>query len=108
MNVPRQVLRANAGWMVPAVPGLELTAQASYESGRNVLPDGSIELPSWTRVDTALRYERRTSFGMTSWTLGIDNLFDRQYWRESPYQFGHVYLYPGAARTVRIAFTAAL
>ena len=31
----------------------------------------------------------------------IDNLADRRYWRESPKQFGHYYLYPGAPRTIR-------
>lgn len=108
VNVPRQVLRAHGGWQVSGVPGLELTAQASHESGRTVVPDGSIALPSWTRVDSALRYERKTGFGTTRWTLAVDNVFDRRYWREAPYQFGHVYLYPGAPRTVRIAFTAAL
>jgi iron complex outermembrane receptor protein len=33
---------------------------------------------------------------------------DKRYWKESPYQFGHVYLYPGAARTIRLAVQAAL
>jgi iron complex outermembrane receptor protein len=107
-NVPQFVLRAHAGWKVPAVPGLELQGVVSHEGGRNVLPDGSIALPSWTRVDAALRYERRMGGVATSWTLGIDNVFDRRYWRESPYQFGHVYLYPGAERTLRLAVTAAL
>ena len=33
----------------------------------------------------------------------IDNLANRQYWRESPKQFGHYYLYAGAPRTLRVA-----
>ena len=37
------------------------------------------------------------------WRVGIDNLFDRRAWRESPYQYGHVYLYPLAARTARVS-----
>jgi iron complex outermembrane receptor protein len=37
------------------------------------------------------------------WTLAIDNLADRRYWRESPKQYGHYYLYPGAPRTLRVA-----
>ncbi|RYG13255.1 MAG: TonB-dependent siderophore receptor [Burkholderiales bacterium] len=107
-NVPDLVLRAQAGWKFAAVPGLELQGQVSHEGRRAVLPDASIELPSWTRFDAALRYETRTAGMATSWTLGIDNLLNKRYWKESPYQFGHVYLYPGAARTLRIAFTAAL
>ena len=59
-------------------------------------------------MDAALQYERRIGGTATAWTIGVDNVFDRQYWRESPYQFGHVYLYPGAPRTLRVAFSAAL
>jgi iron complex outermembrane receptor protein len=107
-NVPRQVLRAQVAYRVAAVPGLELQGRMSHEGRRNVLPDGSIELPSWTRFDAALRYETRLNGVATSWTLGVENLADRRYWKESPYQFGHVYLFPGAPRTLRLMMTAAL
>ncbi|MBP6404805.1 MAG: TonB-dependent siderophore receptor [Ramlibacter sp.] len=107
-NVPDNVLRAMAAWKVPAVQGLEWQAQLSREGQRNVLPDGSITLPAWTRLDTALHYDTRLGGTATRWTLGIENLTDKRYWKESPYQFGHVYLYPGAARTLRLSFTASL
>lgn len=108
VNVPEHVLRAGASYRFAGVPGLSLAGHVSHEGERAVLPDNSLTLPSWTRVDAALRYERRTAGALTTWTLGIDNLLDRSYWRESPLQFGHVYLYQGAPRTVRLAFTAAL
>jgi iron complex outermembrane receptor protein len=44
----------------------------------------------------------------TTWVLGIDNVTNRRYWRESPYQFSHAYLYPGAPRTFRLSLTVAL
>jgi iron complex outermembrane receptor protein len=72
------------------------------------LPDESVMLPAWTRFDASLRYETKISGTATAWTLGIDNLANKRYWKESPYQFGHVYLYPGAPRTVRLSVTAAL
>ncbi len=107
-NVPRQVLRAQVAYRVAAVPGLELQGRMSHEGRRTVLPDGSIELPSWTRFDAALRYDTRLNGVATRWTLGVENLADRRYWKESPYQFGHVYLFPGAPRTLRLMMTAAL
>ncbi|MBI5279113.1 MAG: TonB-dependent siderophore receptor [Burkholderiales bacterium] len=107
VNVPGHVLRATAVYRVPGMP-LEVEGHLSHEGSRPVLADGSLSLPSWTRFDTALRYKRRMGAMETSWTLGVANLFDRRYWRESPYQFGHVYLYPGAPRTLRVAFTATL
>ncbi|RSZ34544.1 TonB-dependent siderophore receptor [Variovorax beijingensis] len=107
-NVPKQVLRAQAGYRVASVPGLELLGQLSHEGRRNVLPDGSIALPSWTRVDAVLRYDTRLRGVNTSWSIAIDNLFDRRYWKESPYQFGHVYLFPGAPRTLRLGLSVSL
>jgi iron complex outermembrane receptor protein len=108
LNVPRQVLRAQAAYRIAAVPGLEAQAQLSHEGRRNVLPDGSITLPAWTRFDAALRYDTKLGGVATSWTLGIENVADKRYWKESPYQFGHVYLFPGAPRTLRLAVSAAL
>jgi iron complex outermembrane recepter protein len=107
-NVPKHVLRAAAAYRVPAVPGLTVKAQVSHEAGRAVLPDESITLPAWTRFDAALRYDTKIGNTQTTWSLGIDNLADKRYWKESPYQFGHVYLYPGAPRTIRLSVTAAL
>jgi iron complex outermembrane receptor protein len=107
-NVPNQVLRAQAAYRIAAVPGLEVQGLLSHEGRRNVLPDGSISLPSWTRFDMALRYDTKVQGVKTSWTLSVENIADRRYWKESPAQYGHVYLFPGAPRTLRLAFTAAL
>ena len=45
-----------------------------------------------------------------TWTLraGIDNIFDKRAWKESPYQFGHAYLFPLAPRTLRVSLETAL
>ncbi|WP_332815547.1 TonB-dependent siderophore receptor [Ramlibacter sp.] len=107
VNVPGFVLRATAAYRLAALPGLELQGHVSHEGSRAVLADGSFEIPAWTRLDTALRYEQRIGTTQATWTLGVHNLLDRRYWREAPYQFSHVYLYPGAPRTVRLSFAAA-
>ncbi|MDM0057804.1 TonB-dependent siderophore receptor [Variovorax fucosicus] len=107
-NVPKQVLRAQAAYRIASVPGLELQGQLSHEGRRNVLADGSITLPSWTRLDAALRYETQWNGTRLAWTVAVENLTDRRYWKESPYQFGHVYLFPGAPRTLRVGLTASL
>jgi len=108
VNVPDHVLRAAVAYRVPALPGLTLQGQASHEGRRAVLPDESVMLPAWTRFDASLRYETKMGGTATTWTLGIDNLANKRYWKESPLQFGHVYLYPGAPRAVRLSVTAAL
>jgi len=105
-NVPNWVLRANVSHALAEVPGLHLGAHLSHEGRRAVLPDGSLQLPSWTRVDASLRYQTRLNGHPASWTLAVENLLDRKYFKESPYQYGHVYLFPGQARTVRLALQA--
>ena len=102
-NVPNWILRANVSHALAAVPGLHLGAHLSHEGRRAVLPDGSLPLPAWTRVDASLRYETRLNGLPASWTLSVDNLLDRRYFKESPYQYGHVYLFPGTPRTIRLA-----
>ena len=71
-----------------------------------VTENGSIQLPAWTTLDLATHYDTRIQGTRTQWTLAIDNLADRRYWRESPKQYGHYYLYAGAPRTLRVAVKA--
>ena len=102
-NVPTWALRANASHAIAAVPGLTVGAHLSHEGRRSVLPDASVQLPSWTRVDASLRYQTRIQNHPATWTLGINNLFDRAYFKESPYQYDHIYLFPAAPRSLRLA-----
>ena len=108
VNVPALIARAQVGWKVAAVPGLELQGQLSHEGKRNVVSDGSLQLPAWTVVGVAAQYDTKLNNVPTTWTLAVDNLFDKRYWRESPMQFSHIYLYPGAARSIRLNLRAAL
>ena len=102
-NVPLRTLKLQAGYDVAAVPGLNLQAKLVHESRRMVLPDNSATIPGWTRVDAALRYDTKIIGAQWVWRAGIDNLFDKRAWRESPYEFSHVYLYPLAPRTLRLS-----
>ena len=102
LNVPNVVMRALAQYRWRDLPGLRTSLRLSHEGQRQVLEDGSLPLPAWTTLDLAAHYDTRVQGLRTEWTLAIDNLTDKHYWRESPKQFGHYYLYPGAPRTARI------
>jgi len=106
LNVPRMTLRALAQYRLANVPGLRTSLRLSHEGARRVTEDGSIHLPSWSTLDFAAHFDTRIGGTRTQWTLAIDNLADRQYWRESPKQFGHYYLYPGAPRSLRLGVKA--
>jgi iron complex outermembrane receptor protein len=100
--VPRWIARLNTEYAVNALPGLTLQANLSHEGRRAVLADNSLALPAWTRIDAGLRY----AAARATWTLGIDNVLNKQHFTESPTQYGHVYLFSAAPRTVRLAVNA--
>lgn len=102
-NVPNVVLRAGAALRVAQVPGLTVNARVSHEGRRSVLPDGSLQLPSWTRLDAGLTYQTRLSGHSAVWRLGVSNLLNKRFFQESPYQYSHVYLFPAAPRTVNLS-----
>jgi iron complex outermembrane recepter protein len=110
VNVPAWSLKAEARRSIGAwAPGLQALLAVAGESSRSALPDNSVRIPGFARWDAALRWE--TTLGgaaLATWRLGVDNLFDRRAWRESPFQFGHSYLYPLAPRTLRVSAQLAL
>ncbi|WP_077036100.1 TonB-dependent siderophore receptor [Pelomonas sp. KK5] len=106
VNVPQTQVKLHARQDV--MSGLQLQGGLVYEGPRAVLPDNSVSIPGWTRLDAGLRYEQRVGSQQWTWRAGIDNLADRRAWRESPYQYSHVYLYPLAPRTVRASLEVRL
>lgn len=106
VNVPRHALKLRLAHELAAVPGLQLQAGLVHEGRRQVLPDNSVQAPAWTRMDLGARWSVRQ--GTTTWTVhaGVDNVTDHRAWRETPYQFGHAYLFPLAPRTWRLSLQA--
>ncbi len=107
-NVPQRSARLLASWQVADLPGLVAQTSLSHEGPRFVLPSDTARIPGWTTVGLAARYGTR-ALGH-DWLLraGVDNLFDRRAWRESPYQFDHAYLYPLEPRSFRVSVRATL
>ncbi len=42
------------------------------------------------------------------WRAGVENVGNQRAWRESPFQFAHVYLFPLAPRTFALSLQASL
>jgi iron complex outermembrane recepter protein len=101
LNVPKFVLRGMAEYRYSSIPGLRTGVRVSHEGERNVTENGDVKLPAWTTFDATAHYDTKVNNVASTWTLGVDNIADKRYWRESPKQFGHYYLYPGAPRTLR-------
>ena len=102
-NTPESTLKLQVRQNVlPGLPGLQLHAGLVFEGPRAVLPDNSVNIAGWTRLDAGVRFDQSLSNKqLLTWRVGVDNLADRRAWKESPYQYEHVYLYALAGRTLR-------
>ncbi|MCI4428706.1 MAG: TonB-dependent receptor [Burkholderiales bacterium] len=107
-NVPALTLKGQLVYAVSEIPGLELQTGFVRESSRQVLPDNSASIPGYTRLDAALRHEAKIGPATWTWRAGVDNFGNARAWKESPYQFNHVYLFPLAPRTLRLSVQAEL
>jgi iron complex outermembrane receptor protein len=102
LNVPSLVVRAAAEYRWTQVPGLRTTVRLSHEGQRDLMEGGAMTLPAWTTADLAAHYSTKVAGKSTDWSLALENATNRAYWRESPKQFGHYYLYAGAPRNLRL------
>ena len=106
-NVPLRTAKIQVRYDVPQLAGLSTQVDMLAVGDRAALPDNSVKIPGYAVTDLSVKYVQRGSTTLT-WRLGVDNVFDRRAWRESPYQYGHVYLYPLAARTFRASLEVSL
>jgi iron complex outermembrane receptor protein len=107
VNVPAASLKLQLRYIVPTIPTLQLGADVAAESDRTLLPDDSTQrIPGYAVFGLNGQWLQRTGNATLTWRAGIDNLFDRQAWKEAPYQYGHVYLFPLPGRTARISVQA--
>lgn len=108
VNVPETTLKLQARQGLSMLPGVQLQAGLVYEGPRSALPDNSIRIAGWTRLDAGARIEQAWGRQLLTWRVGVDNLADRRAWKESPYQYEHSYLYPLAPRTWRASLEVQL
>ena len=99
VNVPDSTLRAGADYKTPWLVGFDLKGRVSYEGERAVTADNTLVLPGWVRWDAGVGYATKIRTVPIKIDLWVQNLTDNNYWRESPTQYGHIYLYPGEERT---------
>lgn len=107
-NVPASSVKLQVAYNLASVPGLALLAFGTHEGSRAVLPDNSVFTRGWSRLDMGLRYAHAAAGSRWVWRAAVDNATDARAWKESPYQFGHAYLYPLANRTWRLALNVTM
>ncbi|MBS7807139.1 TonB-dependent siderophore receptor [Variovorax sp. PCZ-1] len=105
-NVPSHILRLNAAYRI--APDWLVGAHIGHEGKRAILPDNSLQLPAWTRLDASLKWDTQINGAKSSLQINIHNLLDKRFFQESPYQFGHAYLFPAQARALRMSLNISL
>ena len=103
-NVAPFSLSANVAWAFR--PGWEWRNGASYFSSKPVTRDNAVVLNGAAQFNTLLTFNQWTQGRPIVWRFGIDNVFDKSYWREAPTQYwGGTYLFAAQPRTFRFNVT---
>ncbi|HEX8757148.1 MAG TPA: hypothetical protein VF745_12485, partial [Steroidobacteraceae bacterium] len=108
-NVPVQAehLWSRYDFRVPALHGLGFGLGIIHQGERaGVTPTGPgpiLQLPAYTRVDTALYYD----YGDYVFTFKVQNLFDKNYYESAGFS-GDINLLPGAPRMFTLSARAYL
>jgi iron complex outermembrane receptor protein len=106
-NVPARNLKLMLGRDIEMLPGLAVQGWLAAEGDRTLLPGpASPRIGGWARLDLAARYVHHAGSTTLTWRAGVDNVANRRARKESPYQFGHAYLYAMPPRTWRLSLQA--
>ncbi|MYM24515.1 TonB-dependent siderophore receptor [Duganella sp. FT135W] len=91
-----------ADYAVPQVEGLKVGANWQYSGKKAFDAANTVFVPSYHVVNLSASYATRIGDVGTTFRAGIDNAFDKFYWRDVTPDLGG-YLMPGATRTFRIS-----
>ncbi|WP_449447806.1 TonB-dependent siderophore receptor [Thermomonas brevis] len=108
VNVPRLRASLHLDYALPALPQLGLQAGWRHASANPATPDGQVRVHAYDVFDAGLRYSGRAREHDFTVQLGIDNLFDHRYWRDTGSSLGDNYLFPGAPRLARLSVRVGL
>lgn len=108
VNVPRVRASVHLDYRLPALPQLTVLGGWRYAAANPATPDGAVRVPAYSVFDAGLRYDGSLRGRDMTIQLGVDNLFNRFYWRDTGSSQGDNYLFPGAPRLARLSVRFAL
>jgi iron complex outermembrane recepter protein len=104
VNVPKLQTYAWVDYRIPSIDGLSLNASMHYSAHKPVNKEASINIPSYTVWNTGISYNKKlndSNIKMLKLRLGIDNVFNKNYWKDAGEAFGESYIHLGAPRTYK-------
>lgn len=108
VNVPRRRASLHVDYALPALPQLAVLAGWRHAAANPATPDGAVAVPAYDVFDAGLRYSGQLRERAFVVQLGIDNLSNRRYWRDTGSSLGDNYLFPGTPRLARLTVRVGL
>ncbi len=108
VNVPRLRSSVHLDYTLPMLPQLALLGGWRHAAANPATPNGQVRVPAYDVFDAGLRYTGQARGRDFVLQLGIDNLFNRDYWRDTGSSLGDNYLFPGTPRLARLSLRVAL
>ncbi|MDY7547923.1 TonB-dependent siderophore receptor [Glaciimonas sp. GNP009] len=103
INVPRLRGSIYADYAVPGIDGLNLLGGWEYSARKAATRSGDVDVPSVNVFNAGLRYAAVLSGHKAVVRLAVDNLLNKQYWKDVGEYLGDGYLHLGAPRTARLS-----
>ena len=99
-DVPNLRTSAWLDYAVPAVAGLKVNAAWQYAGKKAFDLANTVNVPGYHLFDVGASYATRLAGATTTLRFGVNNVFDKFYWRDVTPALGG-YLLTGAPRTMR-------
>ncbi len=105
-NVPS--LRSSMQLDYRLLPQLDVQGGWRHVSSNPATATGQVRAPAYDVFNAGLRWRRQWRESTLNTQLGVDNLFNKYYWRDTGSSDGDSYLFPGAPRTVWLTVQVAM
>ncbi|WP_164885187.1 TonB-dependent receptor [Rubrivivax rivuli] len=102
-NIPRTALHLRLARQLNSLPGLSYNAALTARSSKPANADGSVWVSGYSVIDLGLSWKLPSSGPSISLDVGVRNVADRRYWRDSGQAYSADLLFPGAARALSVA-----
>uniref|UniRef100_UPI002586EBB9 TonB-dependent receptor n=1 Tax=uncultured Acinetobacter sp. TaxID=165433 RepID=UPI002586EBB9 len=102
-NVPKLRFATHVSYDVAQIDGLRLLAGMQYSASKYANKSGTVKVGGYSVFDLGAAYAFKVSGYDSTLRLTVDNLFNKQYWRDVGGFMGDDYLFLGAPRTAQVS-----
>jgi iron complex outermembrane recepter protein len=105
VNIPK--FKSNIWAEYAIMPHTYINGAWNYEASKVAKKDASISIPAHNTFDLGLRYDYKLAAYKTksSFKLNVENITNKNYWKDAGEAFGENYIHLGAPRTYKASLT---